>query len=249
DLNIDVARQYAVAGDTTLFTALTADVHSIRSPLNGHSEDPENYARAGYLFNAMARAGLSYRDYGGLLQVSGYTEAEYHLNVPVLANLADNVDLGYAGWNPRVDDAHRAQEFIGDMQRYVQSDSVPAYTYIWLPTTPNQGGVAEADRALGAIVDYVSHTPHWSSTAIFVVPEGVSSGTDHVNTLRSYALLVSPMARRGFVGHAHLSVPSVVKTEEEIFGLPPLSLSDLLSTDLSEFFVDAAAPEPYQALR
>jgi YVTN family beta-propeller protein len=249
DDNIDIARQYATAGDATLFTQLTADVHSIRTPLNGHSEDPENYARAGYLFNAMSRAGLSYRDYGGLLQVSGYSDAEYRLNVPALATLAGNVDLDYASWNPRIDDAHRAQEFVRDMQRYVQSDSIPAYTYVWLPTSPYQGGIGDADRALGTIVDYISHTPHWSSTAIFIVPEGVSGGSDHVNAMRSYALVVSPLARRGFVGHAHLSAPSVVKTEEEIFGLPPLSLGDLLATDLADFFVDAPAPEPYQALR
>ena len=48
--------------------------------------------------------------------------------------------------------------------------------------------------------------------------------------MRSYALVVSPLARRGFVGDAHLSVASVVKTEEEIFGLPPLALNDLLAS-------------------
>jgi len=39
----------------------------------------------------------------------------------------------------------------------------------------------------------------------------------------------------------------VLKTEEEIFGLPPLTLSDLLATDMSNFFTTAPAPETYQA--
>ncbi|HEY1977852.1 MAG TPA: bifunctional YncE family protein/alkaline phosphatase family protein [Candidatus Baltobacteraceae bacterium] len=248
DDNADAATAFALGGQPTLVTELTTPVEAIRAGVGGHGEDPVDYGRGGYLFNAMARAGLSFRDYGGLLRLAGYSDGAYHLDVPGLAGLANNVDLDYSGWNPRVDDAHRAAEFERDMQRYVAADAEPAFTYVWLPTGPSQGGVAGADRALGAIVDYLSHTPHWSSTAVFVVPDAATEGTDHVNRLRSYALVVSPLARRGYVGHAHLSVPSVVKTEEEILGLPPLSLSDLLATDMADFFVDAPAPEPYQAL-
>jgi YVTN family beta-propeller protein len=248
DDNADASAVAALGGQATLSTELTAPVAAIRSPLSGHGQDPEDYGRTGYLFNALARAGLSFRDYGGLLRLSGFSDGTYHLDVPALAGLGSSVDLDYSGWNPRVDDAHRAAEFVRDMQRYVGTDSEPAFTYVWLPTAPSQGGVGGADRALGTIVDYLSHTPHWSSTAVFVVPDAATEGTDHVNRLRSYAVVVSPLARRGYVGHAHLSVPSVVKTEEEILGLPPLSLSDLLATDMSDFFADAPNPEPYQAL-
>jgi DNA-binding beta-propeller fold protein YncE len=249
DPDVAAAAQYATAGQATLFTAYVAGVGSIRSPLSGHGEDPEDYGREGYLFNSLIRAGLSFRDYGGLLQLSGYTDGFYRLNVPALAGLSNNVDLNYSGWNPHIDDAQRAREFIADMQRYVSADTVPAFSYVWIPTAPSQGGIAGADRALGKIVDFISHTPHWSSTAIFIAGEGVDEGTDHVNPLRSYALVVSPMARRGYVGHAHLSVPSIVKTEEEILGLQPLSLADLLATDMADFFVDAPVPQPYEALR
>ena len=246
--NVDASVASALGGQATLVTELTTPVEAIRTPLVGHGEDPEDYGRMGYLFNAMARAGLSYRDYGGLLRLAGYSDGAYHFDVPALAGLANDVDLDYSGWNPRIDDAHRAAEFERDMQRYVASDAQPTFTYVWLPTGPSQGGIAGADRALGAIVDFLSHTPHWGSTAIFIVPDGVTEGTDHVNRLRCFALVVSPLARRGFVGHAHLSVPSVVKTEEEILGLQPLSLGDLLATDMADFFVDAPAPQTYQAL-
>jgi hypothetical protein len=133
------------------------------------------------------------------------------------------------------------------MQAFVQGDRVPSFTYVWIPTQDSTIGVKDADAALGEIVDFVSHTPHWSSTAIFIVPEGVSSPADHVNAMRSYALVVSPLARRGYVGDQHLSVASVVKTEEEIFGLPPLALNDLLASDMAGFFTEAPDPETYQA--
>ncbi len=249
DSSLDAAVEAATAGETPLYTQLTARVSASRAPLQGFGNDPENYGRPGYVFNAMARAGLTYRDYGGVMQLSGYDGGLYHLDVPGLAALYGNVDPNYAGWNPKIDDAHRAQEFVADMGRYVDADQAPAFAFVWLPTGPRAGAVGDADRALGTIVDYLSHTPHWSSTAVFVVPEGVADGTDHVNGQRSYALVVSPLARRGYVGKAHLSVAGVVKTEEEILGLPALTLDDLLATDLGDFFVDAPQPEPYQAIR
>ncbi|MEO6834567.1 MAG: bifunctional YncE family protein/alkaline phosphatase family protein [Candidatus Tumulicola sp.] len=248
DADIDVARQFATAADATLYAQLTARVKSGRGTLASRGEDPEDYPRAGYLFNALARAGLSFRDYGGLLQLSGYGDGLYHLDVPALAGLAGNVDPNYPGDDPRFDDARRAKEFVRDMQRYVDIDQMPSFAYVALPTA-HPAGVAEADRALGTIVEFLSHTPHWNSMAVFVVPEGVDGGTDHVNSMRSYCVVVSPLARRGYVGHAHLSVPSVVKTEEEILGLPPLGLNDLLATDMADFFGDAPSPQAYRAIR
>lgn len=249
DADVDVARQFGTSADATLYAQLISRVKSSRSPLTDRGDDPEDYSRTGYLFNALARAGLSFRDYGGLLQQSGYgADGLYHLDVPALAALGGNVDPEYSADDPRVGDAQRAQEFVRDMQRYVDAGGMPSFSYVRLPSLPAQASVAQADRALGSIVDFVSHTAHWSSTAIFVVPEGLDDGTDHVNPMRSYCLVVSPLARRRYVGHAHLSVPSVVKTEEEILGLPPLALNDLLATDMADFFVGAPASEPYTSI-
>jgi YVTN family beta-propeller protein len=243
DADDAIARLFATGGDASLYAQLTVPLHASRAPLDGEGSDPEDYGRAGYLFNAFARAGLSFRDYGGLLQLSGYGDELYHLDVPALAALSGNADTNYSG-----DDAHRAQEFVRDMQRYIDAKQMPSFTYVWLPTPSRPGAAADADHALGTIVEYLSNAPNWSSTAVFIVPEGVA-GVDHVNPLRSYCLVVSPLARKGYVGRAHLSVPSVVKTEEEIFGLPPLGLNDLLATDMADFFADAPDPQPFHAIR
>ncbi|HEY2474008.1 MAG TPA: alkaline phosphatase family protein, partial [Candidatus Cybelea sp.] len=240
-------REVGTAGDATLYQQLVDAAGAARGPLQDHGDDPEDYGGSGYLFNSLARAGLSYRDYGGLLRLSGYDGSLYHYDVPALDALAGNVDLEYPGYGPKVTDSARAAEFIADMQRYMEPDRMPNFTYVWLPSGESQADISDADHALGKIVAFISHTPHWSSTAIFIVPQSIESPSDHVNPMRSYALVVSPLARRGFVGSAHLSVASVVKTEEEIFGLPPLGLSDLLATDLASFFTDVPAPEVYQA--
>ncbi len=248
DADADVGKEFALAADATLYQHLVAAAGAARAPMNDHGDDPEDYGRAGFLFNAFNRAGLSFRDYGGLLRLSGYDGALYRLDVPALAALGGHVDLGFPSRDPKTGEPAPAEEFVRDMQRYVEADSMPAFTYVSLPASQDQAGVSAADRALGKIVEFLSHTPHWSSTAIFVVPQGfAASAVDHVNPMRSYAIVVSPLARRGYVGDQHLSVASVVKTEEEIFGLPPLGLNDLLASDLSSFFATAPAPEPFQA--
>ena len=268
DMNPDANVQFALGGMASLYAERTLRVNAGRSPLDAHGNDPEDYPREGFVFNAAARAGLSFRDYGGMLQLSGYqpSTAEaprrgrstptptpplggvYTLDLPALAALDGHADLNYPGWNPQITDTSRAAEFISDMGRLVQAGGEPAFTYVWLPTAPGAQGVADADRALGQIVEFLSQTPHWSSTALFIVPDGIDGGSDHINRARSYAVVVSPVCKRGYVGHAHLSVASVVKTEEELLGLPPLALPDLLATDMADFFGTTPYPLTYHAL-
>ncbi len=208
--------------------------------------DPESYPRAGFLFNALERAHETFRDYGALLDVSGYRDGLYTLDVPVLAALNGNVDLAYAAWNTSVSDDARAREFVRDYGSLSRQDQVPDFSFVWLPTAP--GGEAAADRALGSVVDAISHSPQWSSTAIFIVPESFETRRDHVNGSRIYAVVVSPYVRRGFVDHDHLSIASVVKTEEEMLGLPALAMSDLLASDLASCFAPNPDPAPFTAL-
>lgn len=233
--------QFAGAGIATAYTE--------KMPFGAH-EDPEDYPREGYIFNSAARAGLSYRDYGGFLSVSGYQPAQaqgaqgvpaglggsYSYDVPALGALTGHVDGDYPGWNPAISDVRRAQEFVRDYGALEKQNAVPDFTYVWLP--PQQA--ADGDRALGTIVDFLTHQPSWRSTAIFITPDGPRTARDHVSIHRTYAIVVSPYAKRHYLGRAHLSTSSVLKTEEELLGLPPLSLGDLLATDMSGFFRTSA---------
>jgi hypothetical protein len=107
---------------------------------------------------------------------------------------------------------------------------------------------ADRDRALGEIVQTISHLPSWRTTAIFVIPDGGGATRDHVGPDRGYALVVSPYAKRGYVGMRHLSTASVLKTSEQILRLGTLSLGDLLANDLSDFFTTRPNLAPYTAL-
>jgi DNA-binding beta-propeller fold protein YncE len=229
-------------------------------------EDPEDYSRFGYIFNMLALHRISYRDYGDLLLLRGYNPdlaldpkdrfaptdslgGSYTLDVPALAALRGHVDERYPGWNPRVRDERRAREFARDFDALAQVNRAPRFTVVWLPddggTTAEE--VADGDRALGVVVSHLTRSPVWKDTAIFVMPADSATQRDHVSVQRTYALLISPFAKRGYVGHRHLSTVSVLKTEEELLGLPPLSLGDLLAGDMADFFSSSPNFAPYTA--
>jgi DNA-binding beta-propeller fold protein YncE len=280
----NAGHQFVNAGIASDYSERTLAVSYARNPLTDKNEDPEDYPRAGYIFNNLAEHGKTYRDYGDLLRVSGYDEGEnkdpkaddpnfagpqdqfaptkglgglYRYDAPALAALKDHVDLNYPGWNVRIRDTRRAAEFLRDFDPLVKADRMPDFTHIWLPADhgyywgsdkdvpPIPEEVADGDRALGQIVEYLTHAPQWSSTVIFIMPDDAQATRDHVNEHRTYAIVVSPYAKRHYLGMRHLSTVSVLKTEEEILGLPPLSLGDLLATDMADFFTPTPDPATY----
>jgi DNA-binding beta-propeller fold protein YncE len=277
----DAGHQFAAAGIASVYTEKTLLVKNGRTPLVNKNEDPEDYPRAGYVFNSLAATKKSYRDYGDFLRVAGYDEGnaadpaaddpefagvddtaaptlglggKYTLDVPALAALDGHVDQNYPGWNLHIRDVRRAAEFMRDFDPLVKSGRMPAFTYIWLPDDHGGAGpnipplpeeVADGDRALGQIVDYLTHLPEWRHTAIFVTPDDAQSTRDHVSEHRTYAIVISPFAKHRYISMQHLSTVSVLKTEEELLGLPALSLGDTLATDMRDLFTAKPEFTPY----
>ena len=96
--------------------------------------------------------------------------------------------------------------------------------------------VADNDQALGQLVQTISHSSIWSSSAIFVVEDDSQDGADHVNAHRIPALVISPYARQGAVIHTRYDLPSVVRSMELILGMKPLTLNDALATPMYDAF-------------
>jgi DNA-binding beta-propeller fold protein YncE len=252
----DAGGQQAVAGGlASAFTERTAGVRDARRPIGFANEDPEDAPRLGSIFHELARHNLSFRDYGGFLDVSGTSPGGYTQNVPAPAVLAGHVDLGYPAWSSPQTDALRASEFARDYRALATQHRLPRFAYVTLPgggdgtagSAPTQAAVVEADRALGTIVGFLSHLPSWRTTVVFVLPAGARTGRDHIDASRTYALVVSPYAKRGYVGMRHLSSASVLKTIDRLFALPPLSLGDLLANDMGDFFGTRPDVRPYEA--
>src|SRR5947209_6873844 len=105
----------------------------------------------------------------------------------------------------------RVNAFQQDFDREIVAGSVPTLNYMILPndhtngTTTNayspQAMIADNDLALGQIVELISHSPIWSSSAIVVVEDDSQDGADHVDAHRMPAYVISPWAKRGAVVH------------------------------------------------
>jgi hypothetical protein len=280
----DAGHQFFAGGMATLYSERTLLDKGGRGQLVNKNEDPEDYPRLGYIFNALARHRMAFRDYGDLVRLSGYDEGAasdpkaddpqyagiddrdaptqglgglYALNVPAPLVLAGHVDVNYPGWNLRIRDERRAKEFVRDYGAMVAQGRQPRYTYIWLPDDHTGSGpgippipeeVADGDRALGLIVQYLSHLPSWRQTALFVMPDDAQSSRDHVDEYRTYAIVAGPFVKPHYVGMRHLSTVSVLKTSEQILGLGTLSLGDLLATDMGDFFTARGDAAPYDAI-
>lgn len=141
----------------------------------------------------------------------------------------------------------------------VAANAVPAFNYLSLTSDHTRGTqagfptptamVADSDLAVGELVDTISHSPVWKSSAIFVVEDDSQDGADHVNAHRIPALVISPYARRGAVVHTQYDLLSVLRSMELILGLKPLSLFDRLAVPMYDAFAPTAVnPEPVTAV-
>ena len=147
------------------------------------------------------------------------------------------------------------QRFEGQLA----TGTVPAFNYLVLPndhtvgTTPGkrtpQAMVADNDYGLGQIVDEISHSSIWKSSAIFVVEDDSQDGADHVDAHRIPALVISPYARADAVVSHRYDFASVIRSMELILGMEPLGLFDATGVPMYDAFTTTPTNDaPYDAL-
>jgi YVTN family beta-propeller protein len=134
-----------------------------------------------------------------------------------------------------------------EFETELADNSVPTFNYMILPEDHTNGTtvgdptpqamVADNDLALGQIVDTISHSSIWSSSAIFVVEDDSQDGADHVDSHRAPAYVISPWAQHNAVINTRYDQYSVLKTIELITGLQPLALTDGLATPMYDAFI------------
>jgi hypothetical protein len=100
--------------------------------------------------------------------------------------------------------------------------------------------VASNDLAVGQLVERVTHSKYWSSTAIFIIEDDAQDGPDHVDARRTAGLVMSPYVKRHFVDSTMYSTSSMVRSIELLLGLPPMSQYDAAAMPMYKSFgVDA----------
>ncbi len=110
---------------------------------------------------------------------------------------------------------------------------------------------ADNDLALGRYVDIISHSPIWSSSAIFVEEDDAQNGVDHVDGHRSPGYVISPYVLQANGGgvvedSTFYTQVNVTRTIEQILGLKPMNQFDLVASPMRTLFIDNPPPANFQ---
>jgi hypothetical protein len=108
--------------------------------------------------------------------------------------------------------------------------------------------VADNDFAVGQLVEAVSHSPIWKSTAIFVIEDDAQDGPDHVDAHRSTCYVISPWIKAHGIDHTFQNTVSVIRTMELILGLPPMCQYDATADPIMDWDTGPKNDEVYQAI-
>jgi phospholipase C len=111
---------------------------------------------------------------------------------------------------------------------------------------------------VASVVNAVGASKYWSSTAVIITFDDWGGWYDHAapQQFNSYELgfrvpllVVSPYAKSGYVAHQQYEFGSILKTIEEIYGLPSMGTTDERSTDLSDAFNPSGEARPFHKIR
>jgi hypothetical protein len=84
--------------------------------------------------------------------------------------------------------------------------------------------------------------------AIFVIEDDPQAGWDHVSGYRTVAFCASPYAKRGAVVSTQYNTTSIIRTIEQILGMPPMNQFDASATPMFDCFTDEPDFSAYDAL-
>jgi YVTN family beta-propeller protein len=209
-------------------------------------------APSGYLWDACARAGLSYRSYGEYGRRVSQADGSFRMEgaVPgLVGHMAPEFGVSKTPGR-RVRDTDNAENFIKEFQEFEKNSTLPRLMIMSLGedhTTGTRPGtftpqacVASNDLALGRIIEAISHSKSWHQTAIFVIEDDAQNGPDHVDAHRTVGLVISPYTKRKALDSSQYNTVSMIRTIELILGLSPLSQHDAAARPMFASFTDKA---------
>jgi len=230
---------------------------------------PEDYNEAGSMWEHLERNGKDFFNFGFGLELNPayaekafkYTGVKYVVNYPLPRPLFTRSSKIYATYNMGIPDQFRVDMFLKECgDRWMGTgNELPAVLTIILPNDHGSGErpddgypfresyMADNDLALGRTVEYLSHTPYWKNMAIVVTEDDPQGGVDHVDAHRSVLMVISPFAKKNYVGRQHYSFGSIFKTFWNILGIPYLNQFDAGATDLRDMFTNEPDYTPYNA--
>jgi len=237
-------------------------------------DDALAYASSGFIWDNVLNHGLTFRDYGEFVNAvieparssfsdiyQDFLNGTNKIKIRAKANLEQLTPYlcpTYIGFPNSVSDQYRAAEFIKELKEFERNGNFPNFIIILLPndhtsgTRPGmptpQAAVADNDLALGKIVEAVSNSKFWKETCILVTEDDPQNGLDHVDGHRTVGMVISPYTRRGEVISTYYSQISMVRTIEDILGIPPMNQLDLTAESMVDCFTAKPDYTPYKSV-
>ena len=223
----------------------------------------------GYIWDHCKAAGVSYRSYGEFVGVrdvkigggGGQAPTESALsaqreNYTEEAALKGNFSLNYPSYNLEISDNARIDRWLEEFREYEKNGKLPQFQVVRIGNDHTQGTrpgtptprayLADNDLALGRLVEAVSASKYWATTAIFALEDDAQNGPDHVDAHRSIAFVASPYTKRGFVDSTMYTTSGMLRTMELILGIPPMSQYDAAATPMFNSFTNNADLTPFK---
>jgi DNA-binding beta-propeller fold protein YncE len=157
-------------------------------------------------------------------------------------------------------DQLRADVFLKDWHQaeQAQGDILPDFMVLSLPddhtagTSPNfpipKAMVADNDLAVGRIIDAITHSRFWDSTVVFITEDDSQSGWDHISPYRTVGFVISPYSVMNKAVHTNYNQTGMVRTIEQILGIPPMNVIDATALPLFDCFNTTPAPTVFNHL-
>jgi len=204
--------------------------------------------KGGFIWDHCKKASVSYRTYGEFAD-------NYKANIPALK---DHFCLYFTGYNNAVPDTTRFFQWKREFDSLLSVNAVPRFNSVRFCNDHTEGlrlgrptpyaHVADNDLAVGMFVEYLSKSPIWKETAVFILEDDAQNGADHVDAHRSIAFVAGGFVKRGFVDHTMYSTSSMLRTMELILGIPPMSQYDAAATPMWRSFTNTPNTKTFTAV-
>jgi YVTN family beta-propeller protein len=223
----------------------------------------------GYIWDHCKAAGVSYRSYGEFIGVrdvkiegGGGQEATEAARKAQRENytsedaLQGHFSPSFPPYNLEVTDNTRIDRWLEEFREYEKNGGLPQFQIVRIGNNHTQGTrpgalsprahVADNDLALGRLVEAVSNSKYWATTAIFALEDDAQNGPDHVDAHRSIAFIASPYTKRGHVDSTMYTTSGMLRTMELILGIPPMSQYDAAAAPMFNSFTNKADLTPFK---
>jgi len=177
---------------------------------------------------------------------------------PAIESLRPYLASRTVGWSMEVPDAFRADAFIRELEEFERLGTFPDLVLICLPNDHTSGTkegtptpaayAADNDLAFGRIVEAVGRSRFWKDTVVFGIEDDPQDGWDHVSGYRTTAYVISPYTKRGRTIRTPYNTVSILRTIEQILGLPPMNQFDAAAAPMFDCFTETPDFEYFKAV-